>query len=694
MGNYHHLRYETYPVNFSVQKVIEYPYHWHDCLEIILVLKGSVFVDVMKDPAMIDPVLLGENVIYVSTMKEIHGIFKTDEENLVLLMHIDTDFIKQHFPGVSLIDFASLLNPATNIEVEKIEKIKEQVINLALLVAQSNGHFVEIEKATNELLFDLIENFNKIKRALNQKNDGKEYEARFTRIASYIISNFSSKNVLQEIAELEHLDAEYISHELKRYLGASFQVLINYYRIEQSLRLLLESDRTIADIAYDCGYSATKYFYRNFKKYYAPGPLIFRKKFQKLYKNMKYLKCYEEVDIPFELLNSKLSNKKLEEVIDWVEVDIREEGRPYLYCLKDTINVSSWRDLAQEEVQSSLRLMQDEIGFRYIGINDLFTEVDSSEIRKMEGNHDNLNMIFLFLEQLGLFPIIGLPDSYLQDPVYLNFIIEWIKDLESKYGCDTLKEWKFEVNELAGLNYDLIKDAVNPCSLSIVVRDQQNNYQTYNMLNDSFYWASKIMRCAIHESADIDLIYPVDDIDIDLPKEDYRIFQGKSGLLTANGLIKSSFYAYFLLAQLGSSVIKKGEDFLVTKKRDSIQILFHNQRNLYDFNDEQELTPEEYFKNLMNDQKYKKVNLNIRNMEGNYRVIRYELNYESCCIYYRWMLQRCPQYLIDRDIKILNKQTVPRVSFDSINDREVNFNLNLPPDGLELIILEKDIYKN
>ena len=222
-------------------------------------------------------------------MNEIHGVFRTDDDNMVLMMHIDTDFIKQHFPGVSLIDFASLFNPETNLEAEKVEKIKEQVINPALLVAGNDGNFAEIEKVTNELLFDLIDNFNKIKRALNQKNDGKEYEARFTRIASYIISNFANKNVLQEIAELEHLDAEYISHELKRYLGSSFQVLINYYRIEYAFKLLLGSNRTIADIAYDCGFSATKYFYRNLKKYYAPGPLIFRKKYQGLYKNIKYL---------------------------------------------------------------------------------------------------------------------------------------------------------------------------------------------------------------------------------------------------------------------------------------------------------------------------------------------------------------------------------------------------------------------
>lgn len=686
MGKYHQLRYGSSPVKFSIQKILDYPFHWHDCIEIIFVLKGSILLELVKDPALVNPILMKDKDIYVATMNEIHRIYKTEEENTVLLMQIDADFVRQHFAGVGVIEFTCLFNPETNIEKEKIQEIKEQVVNLSILVRNASGnHFAEIELETNELLFNLIENFNIINKALTRVSESKKYIARFTRISNYIISNFNNKNVLQEIAEREYLDAEYISHELKRYFGSSFQVAINFYRIENSMRLLLDSELTIDQIAYECGFSAPKYFYRNFKVYYKQGPLAFRKQYKKLYENMKYLKCYEETDIPLEMLN--FTQKAFEQEIEWLEIDMMEKGNPFYYIEKETIHISRGQDLCNVLVQNSLRLVQNEIGFKYIKITNLFSSSDPFWRNTIEGTYYYYNS-FDFLWQLGMKPIIQIQDTCFENAVYIKIVRELINSFAEKYGWDTLKEWSFEVEKKSGVKYDMLAEIVKPCSVSINIRDNQSDAHSSCLLNDTFYMACDMISSVINEKRNLDAVYPIDYGEAGLSKSDNNMFQGKRGLMTVNGLLKPSFYACFLLARLGDSVIKKGDYYFVARKGESIQILLYNHSNLYSDHNKQELTPEEYFKNLLS-QQYKKINLNIRNMQDTYKVTRYVLNYENSCIYYQWMAMRGPQLLNDHDVKLLNKVTFPKVSFDFIEDKEINFNFSLPPDGIELVILEK-----
>lgn len=686
MGKYHPLRYRSSPVKFSTQQVIDYPFHWHDCIEVIFVMKGSILLELIKDPALVNPMLMCEKDIYVATMNEIHRIYKTEEENTVLLMQIDAGFVRRHFAGVDVIEFSCLFNPDTNIEREKIQEIKEQVFHLSRLILNAAGkNSAEIERVSYELLFNLIENFNIINRALARVSERKKYIARFTRISNYIINNFNNKNVLQEIAEREYLDADYISHELKRYFGSSFQVAINFYRIENSMRLLLDSELTIDQIAYECGFSAPKYFYKNFKIYYAQGPLAFRQRYKKQYENMKYLQCYQETDIPAELLSR--THKSFETEIAWLEIDINERSCPIVNHEADTIYIGRGEDLCNVLVQNSLKLIQSEIGFKYIKIKNLFPSPDSFWGNAVEGIYYYLHSVE-FLWQLGIKPVIQAQDTCFENAVYRKILRELIDNFAEKYGWDSLTEWNFEIEKRSGVKYDILADIVKPCSVCINKIDDHSGVCFLSPLNDTFYMACDIVDRAVNGKRSMDPIYPTDYGEAGLPKPEYNMFQGKNGLMTVNGLLKPSFYAYFLLAQLGSHVIKKGDYYFVSKKGDTIQILLYNHTNFNSGSSRQESLPEDYYKNLLG-QMQKKINLNIRNVQDTYKVTRYELNYENNCIYYQWLTMRSPKLLSDHEIKLLNKVTFPKVSFDFIDKKDVNFNISLPPDGIELVILEK-----
>ena len=61
--------------------------------------------------------------------------------------------------------------------------------------------------------------------------------------------------------------------------GTNFKELVNNVRVDESIKLLLDTDKTISDISFDVGFSHTRYYNKSFKDYYKCTPLQFRKKY-------------------------------------------------------------------------------------------------------------------------------------------------------------------------------------------------------------------------------------------------------------------------------------------------------------------------------------------------------------------------------------------------------------------------------
>jgi len=60
--------------------------------------------------------------------------------------------------------------------------------------------------------------------------------------------------------------------------GMSYVDYINKVRIEQAVRMLVETDWTVESIAYDCGFDTLSNFYKYFKKRQGVSPRKFRQR--------------------------------------------------------------------------------------------------------------------------------------------------------------------------------------------------------------------------------------------------------------------------------------------------------------------------------------------------------------------------------------------------------------------------------
>lgn len=92
----------------------------------------------------------------------------------------------------------------------------------------------------------------------------------------YISQHFSEEMTLEDVAEQVHLNAAYFSSVFKQSTGSSFKEYLNMIRIEESKRLLANTDYTILDIAVAVGFEDQSYFTKVFKKYTGLTPRQYR----------------------------------------------------------------------------------------------------------------------------------------------------------------------------------------------------------------------------------------------------------------------------------------------------------------------------------------------------------------------------------------------------------------------------------
>ena len=94
----------------------------------------------------------------------------------------------------------------------------------------------------------------------------------------YIDRHFKENISLEQLAKLSHFNKYYLVHAFSRQYGVS---PINYLidrRIEESKRLLIDTDHSLSQIANILGFSSLSYFSQSFRKFEGVSPMQYRKR--------------------------------------------------------------------------------------------------------------------------------------------------------------------------------------------------------------------------------------------------------------------------------------------------------------------------------------------------------------------------------------------------------------------------------
>jgi AraC-like DNA-binding protein len=95
--------------------------------------------------------------------------------------------------------------------------------------------------------------------------DASEYE-RINKIMSYLMDNYRKEFLLDEIADMVNLSKTSFCRYFKKRTHKTCNQFVNEIRIAHACKMLINSERSIAEICYSTGYNNISHFNRTFKE--------------------------------------------------------------------------------------------------------------------------------------------------------------------------------------------------------------------------------------------------------------------------------------------------------------------------------------------------------------------------------------------------------------------------------------------
>ena len=155
---------------------------------------------------------------------------------------------------------------------------------------------------------------------------------------------------------------------------------------------------------------------------------------------------------------------------------------------------------------------------------------------------------------------------------------------------------------------------------------------------------------------------------------------GGTGILSKDGILKPSGFAFDFLSRLYPYYIGQGENYLIsTDQHDSYGIICHNQKALgynYYFTKEDEL----------------ELNLTLTDMsEGTYQIKVYRINEKNGSVFSIWSEMEYEKQLSRNDIKYFRRACEPKLTIQKIKteDRKMNLNIQLIANEIAFIRIRK-----
>ena len=102
---------------------------------------------------------------------------------------------------------------------------------------------------------------------------------RLNKVYEYVFQNFRKRVSLEEIAELLHMTPTSFSRYFAMKNNKPFSRFVTEIRIKHACEMLTETDASIAEICYECGFNTLSNFNRQFKEVTLKTPTHYKKEF-------------------------------------------------------------------------------------------------------------------------------------------------------------------------------------------------------------------------------------------------------------------------------------------------------------------------------------------------------------------------------------------------------------------------------
>lgn len=244
--------------------------HWHNSLEIVYMLEGSMTV-IFKNKKV---TILPEEFIVVNS-RTIHRV--KSQKNRALVLQIPSNVFQKYVRNIDLLYFDVDMHPKNKAEIIELDRIKKIFNDMYQVYdIQPEGYLLRFNSLLYEMLFTLIHSYS-FKLAPEQKNSKNKYLDRLKEITIFLNTHHSEQITIQQLASKFGYNPDYLSRFFKKYMGLTIIDYLYEIRINYVYQDLIDTDLHINEIFENHGCNNYRVAMKFFKKRYGCTPKEKRK---------------------------------------------------------------------------------------------------------------------------------------------------------------------------------------------------------------------------------------------------------------------------------------------------------------------------------------------------------------------------------------------------------------------------------
>lgn len=257
---------DTFPVEVFVRRNSEDPMrsnlHWHDCFEILYVLKGQAVYFTGDQKCEIRP---GDFILI--RCGEIHTVVCPEGEDadilVVKFMPAVTSSPYHRLSGSRYISAFLNNDSVYHLEADEQTEIRQILGEINREYAEKKPAYeLVVRSGVYRLIASCIRHHMIV---LPEHASTEQYDA-LLPVLQYIERHYDEEITLRQIADMLHLNYTYTSRYFRKIVGRSFKQYLDYIRVSEAEKQMLRGGDYAYIVARRCGFSSQQTFIRTFKR--------------------------------------------------------------------------------------------------------------------------------------------------------------------------------------------------------------------------------------------------------------------------------------------------------------------------------------------------------------------------------------------------------------------------------------------
>ena len=270
---------DLFIANYWPDNQMDFPLHFHEDYELCLTLnvRGKrILGNLVEDFTEKDLVITTPNVLHC---------YKRDDAFLNVRCEVVVIQFPKELPSWGIFDTDQLRNirnllcqpaPGLKFSEETAEAVRERLLRLP----RTEG-FEAVQ-----LFFGILHELACADRTqveligVQSSDSTLPHSRRINKIVQFVEKNYHHKISLEDVGELVGMSASSVSRFFKQRTRHNFWDYLNGFRIDRAAQLMIETEHTISEISYACGFNNISNFNRVFRERIGTTPSDYRNKFK------------------------------------------------------------------------------------------------------------------------------------------------------------------------------------------------------------------------------------------------------------------------------------------------------------------------------------------------------------------------------------------------------------------------------